>query len=110
DRELAITTEFPSRKFLTPLRGKTDVVLDYRIKVPRDSGLSIRHDAGDVVIYGVGGDIEVRAHVGGILLQLPDPGPYSIDAKCGMGSVNSEFGGKYRNPYLMGQSFAATAS
>jgi hypothetical protein len=109
DRELIISTEFPSRKLLTPFRGKTEVDLDYRIKVPRDSRLTIRHDAGDILIYGVGGDMDASTRVGNILLQLPDPGPYSIDARSGLGDVNSEFSGKYHD-HLLGQSFTETAS
>jgi hypothetical protein len=105
NNELVISTKLPSRKFLTPLRGKTEVNLDYRIKVPHDSRLSILNDIGDVLINGVGGDIDASARIGSIVVQLPGPGPYSIDAKSRVGGVYSDFTGTYHNPYLLGQSF-----
>jgi hypothetical protein len=103
--ELVISTQVPSGKLLTSFRGRTEVNLDYRIKVPHDSLLVIRNDVGDVVINGVGGDIDATARIGSIVLQLPGPGPYSIDAKSRIGGVYSDFSGTSRNPYLVGQSF-----
>jgi hypothetical protein len=111
DGDLVISTKAPARKFLTTFRGKTEVNLDYRIKMPHDSRLLIRNDIGDVLIYGVGGDIDASARIGSIVLQLPEPGSYSIDAKSRMGGVNTDFTGSYHNPYLLGQGFVeATAS
>jgi hypothetical protein len=40
--------------------------------------------------------------------MLPDPGPYSIDARAKFGTVFSDFGAT-RTRHLVGQSFAATA-
>jgi hypothetical protein len=103
--ELVISTKARSRKLFTTFRGKTEVNLDYRIKVPHDSRLFIRNDIGDVVIYGVGGNIDASDRIGSIVLQLPEQGSYSIDAKSRMGGVNSDFTGNYHHPYLLGQSY-----
>src|SRR5665213_864354 len=68
--------------------------VDYRIRVPRDSRLVIRHGIGDVVVYDVGGDIDATNRVGGIVLQLPASSQYAIDAKNKTGGeIYSDFAG-----------------
>jgi len=110
DKELAITTNPPVRKriFLfprpllpSPRHGMTP---DYRIHVPRNSQLVVHHDNGYVWVSDVTGDIEVRSHTGDMIVMLPDPGPYSIDARTALGSVSSDFVGKGRR-YLAGTHF-----
>ena len=50
ESRFVISTEFPSRSlFSRPLRGKTNLELEYRIKVPRESNLVIRHDIGETL-------------------------------------------------------------
>lgn len=106
DRELAIATTLPPRKLLRPLRGQTDFTLVYSIKAPRNARLMIRHDVGGVQVYGMAGDIDVTARVGDVLLQLPQSGQYTIDAKSRFGDVYSDFAGIERSLYFVGQSFA----
>ena len=65
--------------------------LDYQIMVPRNAHLIIRHRIGDVVIHDVGGDMDVTAKAGDILLQLAGQGQYKIDARCRVGGVYSDF-------------------
>jgi hypothetical protein len=108
--ELAISTILPSRRGPFSPTTKDGAMIEYRFRVPPDSRLSIRNVAGDVMIYGVGGDIDASAHGGSILLQLPEPGPYSIDAKCRVGGVYSEFNGNYHNRFFLGENFAGTAA
>jgi hypothetical protein len=70
------------------------VHVDYRIRVPRNSKLDIRHGIGDILIDDVTGDIDAYARTGGIVLQLPADGSYSIDARNKLGgSIDSDFGG-----------------
>jgi hypothetical protein len=99
--ELVISTAFPPQKF--PKRGKTAASLDYRIKVPRDSNLMIQHD-GDISVYGVVSDIDASAR-GGIVVQIPGPGPYSIDARSRIGEIYSDFPGQYHKSALLGEDF-----
>ena len=74
-------------------RRGTGVQISYRIRVPRDSNLVIRHGTGAVVVFGVSGDIDATASIGDVLLQLPGS-QYSIDAsnKSG-GEIYSDFSG-----------------
>ncbi len=90
--ELAIRTAFPKRGFWARAgHCRPDVQMDYRIRVPRDSRLAIRHTGGDVVVYDVSGAIEASVGTGEIVMQLPEAGQYSLDAHCRLGGVYSEF-------------------
>lgn len=90
--ELAIRTAFPKRGFWAGVRRcGPDVQMDYRIRVPRDSRLEIRHAGGGVVVYDVSGAIDASVHTGDILMQLPEAGQYSVDARCRLGGVYSDF-------------------
>jgi hypothetical protein len=97
--ELAIST-VPSH------RGK--VTVDYEIHVPRDSKLVIHHNGGYVLASQVSGDIEATCRRGDIIVMLPDPGPYSIDAKSKLGNVLSDYtGDTHLLRYLVGERYAS---
>ena len=108
--ELVIATALPHRNyFVRKVRGATDSNMDYRVMVPRDSHLVIHHGNGDVVVYDVGGDVEATARVGAVTIQLDDPAQYAIDAHSRIGSVYTDYEGKYRTPMAIGSGFLATA-
>jgi len=87
---LVINTTYPS---WTPIfRGKTNLKLDYLIKVPRQSTLLIKHGIGEVEVTNVYGDIEATASIGQISLILPEEQSYAVDAHVRIGDVSSEFG------------------
>jgi predicted membrane protein len=87
---LVINTKYPS---WTPIfRGKTNLQLDYLIKVPRQSTLLIKHGIGEVEVVNVSGDIEATASIGQISLRLPEDQSYAVDARARIGDVSSEFG------------------
>ena len=96
DKELVISTIFPGRHRFLPLlqKAKRGVTVEYRMHVPRDSRLIVHHDNGYVWVSDMTGDLDVRSHTGDMIVMLPDPGPYAIDAKTRMGSVSSDFRGK----------------
>jgi hypothetical protein len=105
--DVEITTEFPGRnRLVRSIWGLGDFNLDYRVKAPRDAKLAIRHGVGDVVIEGMAGDIDASVKSGDLILQLPDPEKYAIDAQCKLGKVYTDFEGAYRSPLWMGQKFA----
>jgi len=87
---LVINTTYPS---WTPFfRGKTNLKLDYLIKVPRQSTLLIKHGIGEVEVVNVSGDIEATASIGEISLRLPEDQSCAVDARVRIGDVSSEFG------------------
>jgi hypothetical protein len=105
--ELAIGTTIPSRSFFRhPFGGKGDVTVRYELRVPSDSHLVIHHGGGNIVIGSVNGDIEATNREGDIVLMLPTPGPYAIDARSKMGTVISDFAGKPHVRYFIGERFA----
>ena len=107
--DVDVATDFPSRnRLVRALRGFGDFNLDYRIKVPRDAKLVIRHEVGDVTVEGVAGDIDARDRAGDIVLQLPGSARYAVDAKCTVGNVYSDWEGTNRGSNLVGQRFIKT--
>jgi hypothetical protein len=106
--ELAISTILPSHSFFTdPLGVKCGATVEQHVNAPRDSRLVIDHGAGFVMVSRISGDIEVSSRSGDIVLMLPDPGPYSIDAKSKFGGVSSDFAGSAHREKLIGEQFAS---
>jgi hypothetical protein len=107
DTELAISTTVPSRNFFERLFGlKCGAKVEQHVSAPRDSRLVIHHGAGYVLVSRISGEIEATSRSGDIVLMLPDPGPYSIDAKSKFGSVSSDFAGTAHREKVIGEQFA----
>jgi len=109
EKELAITTTRPLRGgFRVPPMPRTKeeaVTVELLIHAPNDSHLSIHHDNGYVWVSDMTGEIEATSHTGDMIVMLPDPGPYSIDAKTRMGSVSSDFVGHGIKQWVLGTRF-----
>jgi hypothetical protein len=118
DKESAISTTLPARHglpysilpsrqivFTMPKKTALGVTLDYTLHVPRDSRLIVHHDHGYVWVSDVTGDIEVNSHTGDMVVVLPDPGPYAIDARTRLGSVSSDLAGEGHKQFLVGTQF-----
>jgi hypothetical protein len=118
DKELAISTTLPVRHgfpssilpsgriiVTMPKTSKRGVTVEYAVHVPRDSRVVVHQDTGYVWVSDVTGDIEVDSHTGDMIVMLPDPGPYSIDARTRMGSVSSDFAGQGHKQFLVGSHF-----
>ena len=89
-----------------PVHSKRGITVEYTVHVPRDSHLVVHHDNGYVWVSDVTGDIEVNSHTGDMIVMLPDPGPYSIDARTRLGSVLSDFTGNSFHQIIVGSHFA----
>jgi len=120
-KELAISTILPDRHgfpysilpsrqiiFTMPKKTTLGVTVDCTVHVPRNSHLAVRQDHGYVWVSDVTGDIEVRSHTGDMIVLLPDPGPYSIDARARLGSVSSDTAGRGHKQFLVGTQFVHT--
>lgn len=103
---LLITTRFPSRAPWRLFKGKTGLDLVYRLRVPQRSTLFIKHDAGDISVTNVRGDIEIDNWYGVVSLKLPEDGHYTIDARSRIGSVSSDFEAKKERRLLVGEQVA----
>jgi hypothetical protein len=106
DTELVISTDLPKRQtgFAPPLpvATKAHITPEYQIHVPRNSRLEIHNGTGYVWISDVTGDVDAASSTGDMIVNLPEPAAYSIDARTRFGSVSSDFVGKTRNQYLIG--------
>jgi hypothetical protein len=112
--ELVITSDFPRHRafpYVDSLSTVTNFNLDNRIRVPRSAKLIVKHEDGEVHIDDVTGNIDVKARQGLIALRLVAGMPPAIDAKSGLGSVNSDFtGDETRHPWPFGHRFVQSAS
>jgi hypothetical protein len=121
DKELAISTTLPmrhgfpnsilpSRRIVVtmPKTSKRGVTVEYTVHVPRDSRVVVHQDNGYVWVSDVTGDIEVDSHTGDMIVMLPGPGPYAIDARTRMGSVSSDLMGEGHKQFLVGSHFVHT--
>jgi len=107
DKELVISTILPGRHRFLP-KAERGVTLEYKIHVPRDSRLAVYHNNGYVWVSDITGDLDVRSHTGDMIVMLPDPDLYSIDARTRLGSVSSDITGKNLNrfsQFLVGSHF-----
>ena len=87
-----------------PFRKNFDLV--YRIRVPRESDLFIKHSIGEVTVDGVLGELEITSHIGEINVNLQDGREYNIDARVKIGEVQSAFSGKSKRSYLVSEKFS----
>lgn len=83
-----------------------DTALELQLMVPRGSHLVIHQDQGDVAVLDVGGNVDVLNKRGAIMLQLPQPGEYSIDASTKLGGVMSDFDGEARRQRITGEIYS----
>jgi hypothetical protein len=104
--ELVVNTEFPHHKsfpWVSPVSDTTDFDLEYRIMVPRNTRIVVKHNAGEVHFAGLTGNIEATVPQGLISLWLTGDTTRSIDAKSRIGSVTSDYPGTVtRHPWPLG--------
>ena len=110
DRELAIFTTRPARRafpfsILASPPFRHNATLECRVYLPRDSRVAVHHGYGYVWVSDVSGDVEVDSHTGDMIVMLPDPGRYSIDAKTGLGRISSDLTGHGNERILVGSHF-----
>jgi len=107
--DVVVTTEFPKHNLFpppSPLGAAGDFDLRYDIKVPRSARLAVDHNTGDVHVDNISGEIHVTDKQGLITVRLAENRPYVIDARSGLGGVDSDFAGaEKRTPLLLGHSF-----
>jgi len=106
---LVIHTTYPARTPMRMMRGKTNLQLEYTIRIPRTSRLMVKHDIGEVVIANVDGDIEATNRIGELRLELSEANQYApinVDARVKIGDVSSEFGPETQRQKLLGAKLA----
>jgi hypothetical protein len=124
EKELTISTALPHR--ITPIssrlpsgqvilatpvppNNKRRVTVEYHVLVPRDSNLIVHQDNGYVWISDLTGNLEVHSHTGDLIVLLPEPGAYRIDARTRFGRISSDIAGRSTNPFLAGGHFTSAS-
>jgi hypothetical protein len=110
--QVVITTKFPRRRGMprSSLAGAAaHVDVQYRVRVPRSAKIVIDHNAGEVHVEDVAGDIHATTRQGVLLLHLPDTRQYAIDAKATVGSLISDFPGDEKRRHLLGHQVVESA-
>lgn len=108
--DVVISTAYPARSVFThPLSRRSDVEIRYEIHAPRAWNLRIHGDRGGVNISGIHGAIEAGMVNGQITVTVA-PGAYSIDARCGFGTVYTDVGGADRARRRIREEVAGQAS
>ncbi len=107
--ELKISTTIPPHSFFRhPFGGKGPVTVRYELSVPSGSKLVIHHGGGNILIDNMTADIDASDREGDIVVTLPGPGPFAIDARSKMGTVISELPGQAHSNHLVGEKFTGT--
>ena len=111
DGGVRIATVFPGRNWLVrTVHGFGDFNLNYRIQAPRNAKLAINQGDGDVVVYGMAGDIDASVSAGDIVVQVPQPDKTAADARVWFGDVFSELPGPVHIAHLTGESYVASGA
>jgi hypothetical protein len=103
--DVIIRTRFPNRRLTRMFRGKTNLRLEYIVRVPSRAALQVNHSIGEVVVANVVGDLRVTSDIGEVKLRLPRGREYEIDARTRIGDVNSRLAGRSRRVSLLGAEF-----
>jgi hypothetical protein len=102
--ELDITTTWSRHRF-----EFRQFDLEYRIKVPRDTKLSIHQTRGEIHIDGVTADVDAKMYDGEITLHLPQDAKYTIDARTTkVGHIDSDYGGDQKHRWWGTSHFLST--
>ena len=93
--QVVITAVFPRLRVLPlwPRNESRTVELQYLIKVPADTKLIIDHRAGEVNVESLVADMAIKVADGQITLHVPDTDTFAIQAKTGVGEIDSDFRG-----------------
>jgi hypothetical protein len=96
DSELDISTSVGHfSRWRHPFSEEGDLMMEYRIRAPRNAKLAIHHKDGTVLITNMLGDIDAAGRSGDLVVMLPEGGKYAIDAKSEFGTLSCDFEGAF---------------
>jgi hypothetical protein len=90
---------------VSTVRPHRQVAIKYHIYAPRDSRIVVDHRGGFILLSGLTGDIDIANRTGDIVLMLPHPTSYSIDARDKFGLVTPDVAGATKHKYIIGEQF-----
>jgi hypothetical protein len=81
---------------------KNNFSLEYKVKVPQSIFLKVKHGIGEVTIKNMLTDIEATVRIGALEVEMPESVRFDLDARAKIGEVESDFGGQYHRPKVLG--------
>jgi hypothetical protein len=104
DKEVRLTTLYPSRKLWRPFRGESKLTVNFRIRMPFDSNVKLKCVDGDVRILGIAGHQELRVNYGDVEIDVPHLYDLrSLQAHAWLGYVQSDLQGLDQDSAGFGQ-------
>jgi hypothetical protein len=107
---VSVSVEHPSAQQLQisttrekPIKSRVE--LKYHIYAPRNTRIVVDHRGGFILLSGLTGDLDVANRSGDIVLMLPDPASYAIDARNKFGIVTPDLAGTTKHKDLIGEQF-----
>lgn len=94
DKEVRLTTVYPGRSLWNPFHGESRLSVNFHIRMPYDANLVLKCVDGDVRIWGVTGQEQLRVNYGDVEINVPDVWRLRLlDAHTWMGYVESDLSG-----------------
>lgn len=81
---------------------KSNFTLEYKLKVPQSVFLQVKHGIGEVRIKNMLADIEATVRIGELTVEVSEAVRFDLDARAKIGEVESDFGGQYNRPKVLG--------
>jgi hypothetical protein len=107
DKEIHVTTRYPSRRLWRPFRGESKYSVNFRIKMPYDANLAVKCVNGDVRVFGISGHEQLKVNYGDVEINVPDVYQLQqLDAHAWLGYVQSDLEGMDRDSAGLRQALA----
>jgi hypothetical protein len=104
DKEVRLTTLYPSRKLWRPFRNESKLSVNFRIRMPFDSNLKLKCVDGDVRIAGIMGHEQLLVNYGDVEIDVPHLYDLrSLNAHAWLGYVQSDLQGLSSDSAGLGQ-------
>ena len=104
DKQVRLTTLYPSRKVWRPFRNESKLTVNFHIKMPFDSNLTLKCVDGDVRIEGIAGRVQLRVNFGDVEIDVPHLYDLrSLNAHAWLGYVQSDLEGLGQDSAGFGQ-------
>lgn len=71
DKQVRLSTLYPSRRLWRPFRGESKLTVNFEIKMPYDADLVLQCVDGDVRVSGVSGREKLRVNYGDVEIDVP---------------------------------------
>lgn len=94
DKQVRVSTAYPSRKLWRPFRGESKLTVNFDIKMPYDASLLLRCVDGDVRVEGISANERLRVNYGDVEVDVPSVWDLrSLYAHTWLGYVQSDLHG-----------------